>query len=37
LRVVSSNEYSCEHGAQINFAYLIPYLSYEIITYYGGE
>jgi hypothetical protein len=26
---VSANEYSCPHGAQINFGDLTPYLIYE--------
>jgi hypothetical protein len=26
---VSANEYSCAHGAQINFEDLTPYLTYE--------
>jgi hypothetical protein len=26
--VASANEYSCAHGAQINFGYLTPYLNY---------
>ncbi len=25
---VSANKYSCAHGAQINFGYLTPYLTY---------
>jgi hypothetical protein len=27
--VVSANEYSCAHGAQINFGDLTPYLTYD--------
>ncbi len=27
---VSANEYSCAHGAQINFGDLTPYLTYDI-------
>jgi hypothetical protein len=30
LSTVSSNEYSCAHGAQINFGHLAPYLTYEL-------
>ncbi len=26
---VSVNEYSCAHGAQINFGYLTPYSTYD--------
>jgi hypothetical protein len=26
---ISANEYSCAHGAQINFGDLTPYLTYE--------
>jgi hypothetical protein len=26
---VSANEYSCAHGAQINFEDITPYLTYE--------
>jgi hypothetical protein len=29
---VSANEYSCVHGAQINFRDLTPYLTYAIHT-----
>jgi hypothetical protein len=28
---VSTNEYSCAHGAQINFGDLPPYLTYDFI------
>jgi hypothetical protein len=31
LRGVSANEYSCAHGAQINFGDLTPCLTYETI------
>jgi hypothetical protein len=27
---VSANEYSCAHGAQINFGDLTPYLTYSL-------
>jgi hypothetical protein len=30
---VSANEYSCAHGAQINFGDLTPYLIYGIRRY----
>ncbi len=30
---VSANEYSCAHGAQINFGDLTPYLTYDFILY----
>jgi hypothetical protein len=30
LRIVSANEYSCGHVAQINFENLTPYLTYEL-------
>jgi hypothetical protein len=29
---ISANEYSCAHGAQINFGDLTPYLTYNICT-----
>ncbi len=29
---VSANEYSCAHGAQINFGNLTPYLTYGVTT-----
>ncbi len=28
---VSANEYSCAHGAQINFGDLTPYITYVLI------
>jgi hypothetical protein len=28
LRGLSANEYSCAHGAQVNFGHLTPYLTY---------
>ncbi len=37
---VSANEYSCAHGAQINFGDLTPYLTYDgshvYATYHSG-
>jgi hypothetical protein len=32
---VSANEYSCVHGAQINFGDLTPYLTYDPICWQG--
>jgi hypothetical protein len=29
---VSANEYSCAHGAQINFGDPTPYLTYDVVT-----
>ncbi len=31
---VSANEYSCAHGAQINFGDLTKYLTYDVHTKY---
>jgi hypothetical protein len=33
---VSANEYSCAHGAQINFGDLAPYLTYDSKIRLGG-
>jgi hypothetical protein len=33
---VSTNEYSCAHGAQINFGDLTPYLTYDLLHYGTG-
>ncbi len=30
---VSANDYSCAHGAQINFGDLTPYLTYVLYTW----
>jgi len=34
---VSVNEYSCAHGAQINFGDLTPYLTYESNTHNAND
>ncbi len=32
IRGLAANEYSCAHGAQINFGDLTPYLTYELYS-----
>ncbi len=34
---VSVNEYSCAHGAQINFGDLTPYLTFEYNTHNAND
>ncbi len=36
--MVSANEYSCAHGAQLNFGDLSPYLTYDhrVLLFAGG-
>ncbi len=34
---VSANEYSCAHGAQLNFGDLTPYLTYAVDISFKNE